>query len=181
MNFLQELLFLIIAYKLFPVVQTVIDDGVSLADKTTYAHNKVRYLHAVQDMVWDQELADNSKAWADLLASENSLHHSEGSKMGMYGENLYKGFDGFKNEKTVADAVYNWYIEIEGYNFNDPAPDLDIHGHFTALVWRTTIRVGCAITSRELYGGLFTFIVCQYLPSGNVNGFFLSNVMQLRF
>ena len=41
--------------------------------------------------------------------------------------------------------------------------------------------MGCAITSRELYGGLFTFIVCQYLPTGNVDGFFLSNVMQLRF
>ena len=86
----------------------MIDDGVSLAEKTTYAHNKVRYLHAVQDMVWDQGLADDSKAWADLLASENSLHHSEGSQMGFYGENLYKGFDGFKKEKTIADAVYNW-------------------------------------------------------------------------
>ena len=85
------------------------DNGVSLADKTTYAHNQARYLHAVQDLVWDQDLADESLNFARQLSQENSLHHSEGSRAGEYGENLYKGFNGFKNEKTIADAVFNWY------------------------------------------------------------------------
>jgi len=83
------------------------DDGVSLADKTTYAHNKVRYLHAVQNLVWDQTLADESQIYARVLLQENSLHHSE--ETGEYGENLYKGFDGFNEEKTIADAVFAWY------------------------------------------------------------------------
>lgn len=84
------------------------DDGLTLADKATYAHNKVRSFHAVQNLRWDQELADTSEIHAKELAAENSLHHSQGSKDGLFGENLYKGFDGFLKEKTTADAVFYW-------------------------------------------------------------------------
>ena len=83
------------------------DDGLTLADKATYAHNKVRYLHAVQTLNWDEELAQESESHAKVLAAENSLHHSEDSGI-RYGENLYKGFDGFLKEKTTADAVFHW-------------------------------------------------------------------------
>ena len=65
-------------------------------------------MHAVQVLSWDEELAAQSLTHAKILADENSLHHSEGSKKGLYGENLYKGFDGFLKEKTTADAVYHW-------------------------------------------------------------------------
>ena len=48
------------------------------------------------------------------------------------------------------------------------------------MVWRSTQKVGCGIVSRDIYEGLMTFIVCRYFSAGNVAGFFLSNVMELR-
>ena len=83
-------------------------DPTTLAEKSTYAHNKVRYMHAVQNLEWDESLSESSASYAKLLAAENSLKHSEESKEGFYGENLYKGFDGFLQEKQIADAVYYW-------------------------------------------------------------------------
>ena len=80
----------------------------SMSEISTYAHNTVRYNHAVQNLAWDEALGEEAEIYAKQLAAENSLHHSEGSMQGHFGENLYKGFDGFKKEKTVADAVFHW-------------------------------------------------------------------------
>ena len=84
------------------------DDGVSFADKTTFAHNYVRDVHLVSNLVWDIELAETSQTHSRKLALENSLEHTLGAKKGAFGENLYKGFDGFKRTKTIAEAVYYW-------------------------------------------------------------------------
>ncbi|XP_057290562.1 uncharacterized protein LOC130613240 [Hydractinia symbiolongicarpus] len=157
-----------------------IEDGVSFADKTTFAHNFVRDLHLVQNLEWDADLASEAQKYAEVLAVENSIQHSQGAKNGYYGENLYKGFDGFKRTKSVAEAVYYWYLEIGLYDFNNPAPNLEEVGHFTELVWRSTGRVGCGYSVAEMYGGLMTYIVCRYRPQGNLDGLFLQNVLPLR-
>ena len=39
-------------------------------------------------------------------------------------------------------------------------------GHYTQLMWRSTERVGCAITQNADYD----FLVCRYLEGGNVIG-----------
>lgn len=84
------------------------ENTVSLADQSTYSHNSVRDLHGVQHLVWDAQLALTSQAHSEYLAERNSLEHSQASIDGSYGENVYKGFDGFKETKTIADAVFHW-------------------------------------------------------------------------
>ena len=85
-----------------------IDDKVAYSEKSTFAHNYVRDLHLVDSLAWDPELGKQANEYARILASMNSMEHSVGASKGYYGENIYKGFDGFKNEKSVSDAVYYW-------------------------------------------------------------------------
>ena len=47
------------------------------------------------------------------------------------------------------------------------------------MVWKTTNRVGCGRVTKEEYGGLMTYIVCNYGPKGNVPGLFNKNVLPL--
>ena len=39
-------------------------------------------------------------------------------------------------------------------------------GHYTQMVWRDTREVGCA----RLRGGRWDYLVCRYVPPGNVIG-----------
>lgn len=85
-------------------------DPVSLADQSTFSHNSVRDLHNVKQLIWDDDLGASAQAYSKELAKANSFHHSQQSKDGAYGENLYKAFNGFLEAKTIADAVFIWYI-----------------------------------------------------------------------
>lgn len=39
-------------------------------------------------------------------------------------------------------------------------------GHYTQMIWPTSIRVGCAVRSSIRYD----YLVCRYSPPGNVMG-----------
>ena len=39
-------------------------------------------------------------------------------------------------------------------------------GHYTQMVWPETRQVGCAVASNETHD----YLVCRYLPAGNVIG-----------
>jgi len=155
----------------------VIDNGVSFKDKCLYAHNYVRQMHRVDDLRWEETLSQQSYRYALEISQSNTLKHSENADRGFYGENIYKGFSGFKYAKTVADAVYNWYIELIDYDYTDNEPNIHVVGHFTELVWRNTVTFGCGYASTEIYGGLMTYIVCQYQPGGNLQGLYIYNVL----
>lgn len=54
-----------------------------------------------------------------------------------------------------------------------------VTGHFTALVWKTTYKLGCAY--KDCWGSRpGTTLVCQYEPMGNWGGQYTSNVMGLK-
>ena len=101
---------LVFAVFAFPSVLSYNEREVPLSDQSTYAHNKVRNLHNVQPLQWDTELSASAKHHADILAVDNSFEHSQGAYDGLYGENVYKAFDGFLEEKKVGDAVFNWFV-----------------------------------------------------------------------
>lgn len=56
-----------------------------------------------------------------------------------------------------------WYSEVNCYHFNKPGWSV-LAGHFSAMVWRDTTRIGCAVNSACTWP---TYI-CQYSPPGNV-------------
>jgi hypothetical protein len=66
---------------------------------------------------------------------------------------------------SLDDAVDAWYNEVKLYDFSNPGWNTAT-GHFTALVWKSTTKLGCAINSACSW----PTYVCQYGPPGNVIG-----------
>ena len=55
-----------------------------------------------------------------------------------------------------------WYAENQFYDYDNPSitmPPGEVVGHFTAMVWRDTCEIGCAVTEN--------FVVCRYSDPGN--------------
>lgn len=91
-----------------------------------------------------------------------------------YGENLFTclGFDA-----TADKAVFEWYDEIRMYSFEKPGFALAT-GHFTALIWCGTERMGVGMARNGCTGQLY--LVCNYLPAGNVKGQFETCVLRAK-
>ena len=76
------------------------------------AHNKMRSLHQnTPSLVWDQDLADSSSAWAEKLIREhagNLMHCKE--RGDNVGENLFAAMSSQEhNENEIAEkAVKKW-------------------------------------------------------------------------
>jgi hypothetical protein len=87
-----------------------------------------------------------------------------------FGENLAAGTRG---GFTPEDFVNLWYREVQSYRFKRGKFSMTT-GHFTQLVWRSTKRVGCALSACK--NGL-DVLVCNYDPPGNVEGEFTDNVL----
>jgi hypothetical protein len=66
---------------------------------------------------------------------------------------------------SLSDAVDAWYNEVKLYDFSKPGWNTAT-GHFTALVWKSTTKLGCAT---NIACGWATY-VCQYHTPGNVIG-----------
>ena len=49
---------------------------------------------------------------------------------------------------------------MKDYNYQSPDKSTGIVGHFTAMIWNKTCRVGCAASGN--------YMVCRYKERGNV-------------
>lgn len=88
-----------------------------------------------------------------------------------YGENIFtcRGYDPTGEQVTLA-----WYDEIKDYDF-DKAQFTPDTGHFTAIVWCNTQRLGIGMARSSITGQLY--VVANYDPPGNVQGQFADNVL----
>jgi pathogenesis-related protein 1 len=90
-----------------------------------------------------------------------NLVHSQG---GSYGENL----EGSTGDLSVVDAVKLWVDEKASYDYNSNTYAAGaVCGHYTQVVWRDSVRLGCAKVQCNNGG---KFIGCNYDPPGNVIG-----------
>ncbi|WIA37933.1 hypothetical protein OEZ86_001310 [Tetradesmus obliquus] len=112
-------------------------------------HNELRARHGVPPMVWDWGLAWN--AYNYVLNCPNGHSGQPG-----IGENLAWGHNDFNH------AMRDWYDEIQFYNFARPS-FAENTGHFSALVWKDSQRIGCAANLRCR----FKTWICQFTPPGN--------------
>jgi uncharacterized protein YkwD len=112
------------------------------------ATNSHRRQHSSPDMTWDASIASQAAAY---VAGCPTGH----SNMKGFGENLAWGYD------SLAAAVTAWYDEVSAYDFSKGGFS-GATGHFTALVWRDTTKVGCAVNKAC---SMPTYI-CQYSPPG---------------
>ncbi|KAG9134878.1 hypothetical protein Leryth_001210 [Lithospermum erythrorhizon] len=90
------------------------------------------------------------------------MEHSNGP----YGENVYWGSDTSFSPFHCAEA---WVDEKKLYNYetNSCNPGQDC-GHYTQIVWKNTLKVGCGKT--VCVSGKGVFMVCEYDPPGNYVG-----------
>ncbi|KAF9884641.1 hypothetical protein FE257_001394 [Aspergillus nanangensis] len=131
--------------------------------------NEYRKNHNASQLVWNEELTQYAQDWAQKCRWKHSN--------GPYGENLAFGYP------NASSAVAAWGDEGLLYNYDQPTGFSEETGHFTQLVWRATLQVGCAAVDCGYDSGKDGkdsegrwkkaqgwYVVCEYSPAGNVVG-----------
>ncbi|KAK9689945.1 hypothetical protein RND81_09G093100 [Saponaria officinalis] len=81
-----------------------------------------------------------------------------------YGENYKYGYGAFGPEQTVN----TWISERSDYNHDSNTCKAKSDcSHYTQVVWRNSVYVGCAIT---YCGAGWPYVACEYYPPGNIPG-----------
>ncbi len=77
----------------------------------------------------------------------------------------------FHFEELAEEMFYMWYNEKANYDFDSGVSDA-YTGHFTQIVWKETLEIGCAVkcNGNRCYGS------CNYRKPGNIVGEFEKNV-----
>ncbi|KAK7412219.1 hypothetical protein VNO78_03669 [Psophocarpus tetragonolobus] len=126
------------------------------------AHNAARGAVGVPNIVWDNTVASFARSYANQRKGDCKLIHSGGD--GKYGENLA----GSSGNLSGKDAVKLWVDEKPYYDYNSNSCAAGKQcGHYTQVVWKKSLRVGCAKVTCDNGG---TFISCNYSPPGNYIG-----------
>ncbi|CAO3655203.1 unnamed protein product [Mucor hiemalis] len=130
-------------------------------------HNKLRSKHHSPALKWDTKLAKYAQQWSNKC----EFQHSQGP----YGENLALGYP------TWTSVINGWYSEVKNYNYNSPGFAMNT-GHFTAIVWKSTTKVGCGVKTCNNLGKGVKLYTCSYAPFGNIvsadNAYFKQNVVR---
>ncbi|KAI5675471.1 hypothetical protein M9H77_06421 [Catharanthus roseus] len=121
--------------------------------------NAARSTLRMRPLVWSTNLAKYAQWYANQRRFDCALKHSNGP----FGENIFWGSG---NGWTPAQAVMAWVSERKWYNYwsNSCAWGQEC-GHYTQIVWKGTMRVGCARVN--CFGGKGVFMICNYDPPGN--------------
>lgn len=146
----------------------------------TAAHNMVRAAvnttgiaaGPLPPMTWDPALATLATNWASqcidmdgngLVDHSSQSYRTNAAGYAYVGENIF----GSGGSATAQQAVTTWASEKA--NFTYPSGCAGTCGHYTQIVWRTSIHVGCAnVTCNNLqFKGT---VLCNYGPGGNSGG-----------
>jgi hypothetical protein len=132
------------------------------------AQNIERARAGMQPMVWDDALGTAAAAYAQQMAFTGQFKHSDRSQRRGTGENLWMGTHG---AFSIESMVGGWASEKRFFtpgvfpNVSRSGNWEDV-GHYTQMIWPTTQRVGCALSSN----GRFDYLVCRYASAGNIDG-----------
>lgn len=143
-------------------------------------HNSVRASVGVAPLTWSSRMADYAQTWADHLANQNNCqmrHRADANNNPLNaGENLFWASprritysDGRVETSvqpiTAAQVVNDWASERADYNYaTNTCAAGKVCGHYTQIVWSTTLEVGCGMTVCPDKGQIW---VCNYNPPGN--------------
>eukprot|EP00931_Biecheleriopsis_adriatica_P014851 TRINITY_DN11696_c0_g1_i1.p1 TRINITY_DN11696_c0_g1~~TRINITY_DN11696_c0_g1_i1.p1 ORF type:complete len:928 (-),score=140.79 TRINITY_DN11696_c0_g1_i1:394-2985(-) len=140
------------------------------------AHNYLRCLHGYSELQWDPAIASNAEIPANQSCLSGALVHSDSYAMTpKAGENLARGHG------TPEAATLAWYNEVvdPGYTLGTAGDQVlqDGAGHYTALIWKETSKLGCASCTSD---GKKIW-ACQYAdeaPNSGIAADWLQNVPQ---
>jgi len=132
------------------------------------AHNTYRKMHQACPMKFSADAARGAQEWANYLNDNKIFEHASNEVRKGMGENLAMNSRLELIQKT-AIATSMWYNEIfipyddptKGYDFSEAGNKFSSdYGHFTAIVWRGSSGLGCAVAG--------PYVVCRYTPAGNM-------------
>ncbi|XP_060556365.1 cysteine-rich venom protein-like isoform X2 [Ruditapes philippinarum] len=115
-------------------------------------------------MHWDDEIARTAQRWAENCV----IDHDKGYKRYAFGrfsvgQNLAWGSWSMGWSK----AIQLWADEKHDYSYaTNNSPTRKAIGHYTQMVWATSITVGCGFAVCDTTH----YYVCNYGPGGNSNG-----------
>jgi hypothetical protein len=131
------------------------------------AHNDARFLYGSQPIVWDPELARGAADYARQLTVLDRVHAPREGRRDVR-ENLLQSLRGGRSPKEMVGV----WVGERRYFKPGVFPDVSTTGdwarvgHYTQMIWPTTVRLGCAIHSDMK----FDWTVCRYSPPGNKDG-----------
>jgi uncharacterized protein YkwD len=144
---------------------TFADPSVDFAQRVLATHNTERLRLGMAPLRWNARLSEQARQWADVLARQGSLEHSDDDAVG---ENLWMGRD---NRSSPEQMVGDFISERRAFRpgrFPDVSSTgswVDV-GHYTQVIWPETREVGCALSR----GDHDEVMVCRYWPAGNIEG-----------
>jgi hypothetical protein len=143
---------------------------------TTDAHNAIRAMVTgttpLPPMKWDPALATLATNWASqcidmdgngLVDHSSQQYRSNAAGYQYVGENIYAS----GGNATGPQAVNYWAMEKA--NFTYPTGCSGTCGHYTQIVWRTSVNVGCALVNCPALQ-YKSVVLCNYGPGGNSGG-----------
>lgn len=141
------------------------DPSLDFARRVLATHNIERARMGIAPLHWNARLFREAGQWADVLARQGWLEHSDDGEVG---ENLWMGWGSrYSPEQMVGDFISERRAFRPG-RFPDVSSTgswADV-GHYTQIIWPETREVGCALSR----GGRDEVMVCRYWPAGNVDG-----------
>lgn len=151
--------------------------GENIADDFVCAHNAVRAnpqptpSPALPEVTWDPALAKIAQDYAQICKWGHNNHRSD-TYPEYVGENIYASYG---MTTTPADAVESWADEAQYYDYDtNTCQEGEMCGHYTQIVWRESVKIGCAQVKCPTLTGLgwrnADYIVCNYAPGGNYMG-----------
>ena len=133
------------------------------------SHNEARRQYGVPPLAWDEALARDAAVWAARLARVNRFEHDkQQGKNPRQGENLFVGTRGAYSYGEMIGLLIDERKYFRPGRFPDVSKSGSVWqvGHYTQIIWPTTQQVGCATASNRSSD----YLVCRYLPAGNVYG-----------
>lgn len=156
-----------------PDAGVVVDAGPQLTafqEAVLTAHNTVRVnvMPAPGTPLPPMRWSPSAQVLAEEWAARCNFEHRDPNRLG---ENLSAS----TRELTAAGVVSDWASESSDYTYGTNTCRLgQACGHYTQIVWRSSVGVGCAqhrCTANSPFGtGTWFFFVCDYDPAGNYIG-----------
>ena len=144
--------------------------------------NYYRRIHGVKELVIDKDLAEAANTTAKNVIKYHDYIHSSKYNNSEVSENFCK-FTSFElvsqKEPNVPSTlgVNDWYNEIKKFDYNNPEIRAGTD-EFTAMVWKNSTKIGCGVDRENWISGHKYYMVCMFWPSGNIQGYFNSEVLK---